>query len=243
MRQTIRIVLLDSDAEFLREAEHYLSGKAGIRVAGALRDGLAGLRLIRREMPDVVVTGLVLPGMDGCSLLGELRRLTKPPVCIVCTAFHTEASLKIACKYGAAYYMCRPVDLQCLSRAIVDCFQVASAKEAQVEPSSERTGPSLAEVRRLLSGYGIAPRSAGCRYLSEAILLLQSRPARIDNLTQNIYAQIAENNHVSVAGVERCIRVAIGSAYAADAAAFPLPCCPTNKQFIQYVTGKLAETD
>ena len=235
----LRTVLLDLDMNYLRAAERFLSAKRDIRVLAALSDGKEGLRLIRRERPDIVILGLVLTGIDGFGVLRELCRLGKPPLVIVCTELFSEASVKIARKYGAAYYLCRPIDLKCLYRAMLDSFQYACPEPQASGLSGEAASPSPAELRRLLSNLGITPTRAGCQYLCEAITAVLQTPSRLDNLTRGLYAEIASKHRVSIASVERCIRSAICAAYAAGNDLFPLPHCPSNKEFIQYVAEQV----
>lgn len=67
-------------------------------------------------------------------------------------------------------------------------------------------------VRRLLINLGIAPKTNGYGYLASAISIkLESRP---DDITMTaLYKRIAEENQVTTASVERCMRFAVGRAY------------------------------
>ena len=234
----IRMIILEADPTLLRALESFFSVKKDIRVIAALRSGKEGLRRIRRERPDVVLLDLVLTDLDGYSVLLGMRRLTRPPLSIVCTEFYTEAALKISRKYGAAYFLCRPIALDCLYRAVVDCFHFSDAS-ASLGGDDDLLPPTVSapEIRRALTGIGIAPTLSGCQYLTDALLLLHSSPERIENLTHFIYAEVASRNRVSLASVERCIRKAIGAAFLSGGNAFPFDHCPSNKEFLHFMAS------
>ena len=69
MSQTI--VVIEDDAQIRRVVEGYLQ-QAGYRVFSAA-DGVAGLALVRRERPSLLVLDLMLPGLDGWEITRRLR--------------------------------------------------------------------------------------------------------------------------------------------------------------------------
>lgn len=68
-KQTILVV--QADREVARMIRKTLEGD-GYRVLTA-RNGLEGLNLVDRERPDLVITELMLPRIDGATLLKALR--------------------------------------------------------------------------------------------------------------------------------------------------------------------------
>ena len=67
----IRVVVID-DEELVAEACAMALRRAGHEVSVA-HDGASGLRLINDQLPDVVVSDIVMPDMDGCELAATLR--------------------------------------------------------------------------------------------------------------------------------------------------------------------------
>ncbi len=107
-----RVLVVDDEAnaraalaELLR-AEDYTVETAG--------DGFKALGKIADFNPDLVLTDLKMPGMDGLQLLAKLRdeRVQDRDICvIVMTAFGAIESAVTAMKEGAADYLTKPLNL------------------------------------------------------------------------------------------------------------------------------------
>ena len=72
MDKKIKILLIDDDID-LRElyAEIFSAENFEVFQAG---DGLEGLDIATKELPDVIFTGIVMPRMDGFSMIEELKK-------------------------------------------------------------------------------------------------------------------------------------------------------------------------
>jgi DNA-binding response OmpR family regulator len=100
------LVLVVDDEDMVREVlERYLE-REGYRVAAAA-DGGSALALAERERPDVVLLDLMLPGVDGLSVLRRLRAGGDPAV-IVLTARGDEVDRVLGLELGADDYVVKP---------------------------------------------------------------------------------------------------------------------------------------
>jgi CheY-like chemotaxis protein len=103
----------------------YVDDEAAIRkmVAVALRDtphellfardGVEGLELIRRELPEVVFTDIVMPRMSGLELCEALRAdpvLRAVPIIIV-TASAQRSEIEHVMRCGATGFMAKPFSM------------------------------------------------------------------------------------------------------------------------------------
>jgi len=114
-------VLVVDDEASARGGMEKLLTQDGFTVSVAA-DGRAALELAAERPPDVVITDLKMPGMDGLTLLGELRKTYEDLPVIVVTAFGDVSSAVAAIRAGAEDYLTKPVDfdalLLCIERAI-----------------------------------------------------------------------------------------------------------------------------
>jgi DNA-binding NtrC family response regulator len=97
----------DEPAE--REGLARMVGQWGYEVETA-SSGEEALELIETHHPAVVVTDLVLPEMDGLTLLQKVRETGRPPVVLLVTGHATVESAVEAMRQGAFDYLTKPVD-------------------------------------------------------------------------------------------------------------------------------------
>ena len=76
MENKIRIFMVDDNREVVREVKEYFKNHAVIEVKGHAYDGEEALnQLILKENDyDLIVMDLIIPSMDGLSVLEELRK-------------------------------------------------------------------------------------------------------------------------------------------------------------------------
>ena len=70
-------------------------------------DARAATELLEREHFDVVLTDFRLPNEDGMKLIARAKSLTKPPVCMLMTAYGSEELAVEAMKRGADDYIAK----------------------------------------------------------------------------------------------------------------------------------------
>jgi two-component system response regulator HydG len=111
-----RILVVDDEASARIGLEKLLR-QEGYTVR-AEADGAAGLRAADEFAPDVVVTDLRMPQMDGMQLLTRLREQDRGVPVIVATAFGEVATAVAAMRAGADDYLMKPIDIDGLVLAI-----------------------------------------------------------------------------------------------------------------------------
>jgi DNA-binding NtrC family response regulator len=101
------LVVDDEPAE--REGLARLVGQWGYEVETA-SSGEEALNLVETQHPAVVVTDLVLPEMDGLTLLQKLKETGRPPIVLLVTGHGTVETAVEAMRHGAFDYLTKPVD-------------------------------------------------------------------------------------------------------------------------------------
>ena len=97
-------VLVIDDEEGIRDLLDTLLSRKGYEVVLS-SNGQRGLELFHRERPDVVVLDLKMPGMDGLTVLQQIRtRDPKMPVIVLTGAGTAETELKVRA-LGATEYV------------------------------------------------------------------------------------------------------------------------------------------
>ena len=85
MEMITKILLADSSEEFRLLLRHTLEDTGEFQIVGDTGDGEAAWELIQQTQPDIVVMDVILPGLDGVSLLQRMplprknRQQKRPP--------------------------------------------------------------------------------------------------------------------------------------------------------------------
>src|SRR3954465_1728234 len=111
-----RILVVDDEAS-ARSGLEKLLRQSGYTVDTA-KDGKDALAVASEHPPEVVVTDLKMPEMDGMQLLGKLRELDPDLPVVVATAFGGASSAVGAMRAGASDYLTKPIDIDALLMAI-----------------------------------------------------------------------------------------------------------------------------
>ena len=103
-----KIVVIEDEVDILEVINYNLS-KEGFDVCSAL-DGEEGLALVKKEVPDLVLLDLMLPGLDGIEICRKLKTdySTRSIPIIMVTAKGEESDIVLGLGMGADDYMVKP---------------------------------------------------------------------------------------------------------------------------------------
>jgi len=106
MADQLKVLVVD-DEEPIRDSCRQVLTKAGYECHTAV-DGIEGLHFAHQVEPDLVLLDLMMPGMDGLSMLDQLLKTHPNVVCIVITGYATIESAVDAMKHGAFDFLPKP---------------------------------------------------------------------------------------------------------------------------------------
>ncbi len=236
----LSLYIADVSEEFITNVLASVAHATAIRVVGFARDGLTALEQIRALQPNILLTDIQLPDLDGLELLRQVRLLNHPPVCIACTRFYTDVALDAAMQCGASYFLYKPIDYPRLPRIISSCWEfcrVASAKAPAPVTAADRL--NNLRLRGLLNEIGFPIRRSGSLYVIESMHRLRNDPMLLRNLSKGLYAELADAFDTTSACIERGLRSAIATAYEHGTLSEVFPSRPSNRVFIQYILETL----
>jgi len=123
----MQILVVDDEPQITRVLRTSLQG-SGHEVQVA-QDGTAALELFLKRQPDLVITDLSMPGMDGIELTREIRARAQTPVIVL--SVRNQDSAKIAAlDEGADDYITKPFSIQeLLARVRVQMRRMDSGAE------------------------------------------------------------------------------------------------------------------
>ncbi len=149
------LLVVDDDPVQLRLAKFRLS-KLGFRVSSA-GDGVEALEMARRKPPDVIVTDVLMPRLDGfglCLAAREVDALADVPIVLVTSSYVEEADRELAWRAGANAFVLRTSDLGSVVRSLYEILGDGSppsrASRVAPPPSGEVESARAQRVVRQL---------------------------------------------------------------------------------------------
>ena len=129
------ILIVDDERNAREGLKHFLSG-LDYDVSTA-ESGKEAISIIRKEKPEVVLTDLKMPEMDGIALLHEIKRIKSDTVVIVLTAYGTVENAVQAMKAGAFHYLTKPINFDELELALKKAFSQRSLEHENIRLREE----------------------------------------------------------------------------------------------------------
>ena len=241
----LKLYIADVDAEHIEKMRQCATRSGRFEIVGTSGDGSRALKQIQSLKPHLLVTDVPLPGLDGIMLLKELQALKCQPVSIVCTRFYSDECVARACRYGARYFMYKPVDYNRIAEIMQECWADSQRSHQAITGRPQSALPNAEKInlaREIIRNLGIPAKLSGCQYLVESILRLDDNMALLRNLSKGLYAEIAKELDATPGGVERSMRSAISAAYARGNMSKYFERCPTNKEFIEFLHQQVNDT-
>ena len=209
-----RVLLVDDNKEYTDPIKGYLSSQERVQEVDVAADGREALELLKRKPYDVMTLDLILPNLDGLSVLEQLPALlgAHAPRVVVLSALRNESMVRRCCTLGAHYYMVKPVEPDTLYKRLLQMMDRDTEKGGIL--SYQQTPRSFDEkVTAVFLVAGIPAHIKGYHYLREGIRMVYRDPRLINRITKELYPGIAAKFHTSASKVERAIRHAIEVAW------------------------------
>jgi YesN/AraC family two-component response regulator len=84
-------------------------------------NGVQGVELFKEHFPDIILTDVNMPVMDGIELLRAIRAIRSDASCIVLTAYSDKIIFKKFKDLGVSAYLLKPLDFKDLFEALEKC--------------------------------------------------------------------------------------------------------------------------
>lgn len=151
MSEHRRILVVDDETQITRVLRTSLSSHAyDVRVAN---DGETALEIKKDWTPDLVITDLSMPNMDGLELTRRLRRTTKVPI-VILSVRGEERSKVQALDAGADDYVTKPFGMEELLARVR-----ASLRRSQPHAGAESTRIDVGDFLIDLAAHKVSVRS------------------------------------------------------------------------------------
>ncbi|HSN90636.1 MAG TPA: response regulator [Anaeromyxobacteraceae bacterium] len=124
----MKVLLVDDTRTLLSLIQVYLMGW-GMEFVEA-KDGIEGLSKAKASRPDLVISDVRMPGMDGFELTAAIRSdrdLHQTPV-VLLTSLNDDASRKKGKLVGASAFLTKPVSVEDLRKTVGDILKLPAKR-------------------------------------------------------------------------------------------------------------------
>lgn len=217
----LNVAIADDNERILDILEEIVSNDEELTLVGKADNGEDMYQIIKNKEPDVVLLDLIMPKMDGLSvmeLVQEDRTLKKTPDFIIITAVGQERITEDAFKRGANYYIMKPFNNEMVLNRIKDTHREMkhTKKSMGGVPEVRRDigeGSLENRVTNMIHEIGIPAHIKGYHYLRDAIMMAVEDMDVLNAITKILYPTVAKKYRTTSSRVERAIRHAIEVAW------------------------------
>ena len=217
--EKLNVAIADDNERMLNLLGEIVESDKDLKLVGKAMDGEDIYHIIRDKEPDVVLLDLIMPKIDGISvmeMIGADKTVKKQPNFIIVTAIGQERITEDAFEKGAAFYILKPFR----NETILQRIKSSGHAEKNVAPYTDYTvyaEPSEedleTQVTELLHEIGIPAHIKGYQYLRDAIVMSVNDMEMLNSITKILYPTIAKKYQTTSSRVERAIRHAIEVAW------------------------------
>lgn len=218
--EEIRVAIADDNERILDLLGEIVSSDKELKLVGKANNGEDMCSIIKEKEPDVVLLDLIMPKMDGLSVMDNInhdKTVKKRPNFIVVTAVGQERITEDAFQKGAHYYVMKPFsnDIilnyikstnKSISRSTMNFIDNNAGKEIQKTDLESRITDMIHEI-------GIPAHIKGYHYLRDAIIMAVEDMDVLNAVTKVLYPTVAKRHQTTSSRVERAIRHAIEVAW------------------------------
>lgn len=214
------VAIADDNERILDMLDEIISADKDLNVVGKAKNGEDVYQIIKNKEPDVVLLDLIMPKMDGLTVMEQVNKdttMTKHPSFIVVTAVGQESITEDAFNQGADYYIMKPFNNEMVLNRIksVDkmCHSHIRKKESFPGKTHIREEDLENRVTNMLHEIGIPAHIKGYHYLRDAIMMAVDDMDVLNAITKVLYPTVAKKHQTTSSRVERAIRHAIEVAW------------------------------
>ena len=230
--ENVNVVIVDDNPMILNTLDEVISSEAGLSVIGRADNGKDAIDMIKDTQPDVVLLDLVMPQMDGITVVENIKKKTsmlKNPAFIILSAVGGEQMTEEAFQAGANYFLMKPFDKDILvnkirrigkrpvrpvpGKVLEAPLKAATPEEAAMNRDEYMKEHLETDITKMLHELGIPAHIKGYQYLRDAISMVVRDREMMEAVTKILYPEIAKKNYTSSSRVERAIRHAIEVAW------------------------------
>ena len=183
MDEKMRVLLADDDTEFCARMSAVLDSADDFELVGIAENGEKALSAVNELRPDVLIIELMLPVMDGMSVLSRLHEQDGPhPAVMVFSAFASPQIGAECAALGVDLFLRKPMEPQ----AVCERLRLWRTGQLRAVKAEESMALEL-RVTEVIHQVGVPAHIKGYKYLREAIMMAVEDIESVSAITKVLY--------------------------------------------------------
>ncbi len=147
----INMIIIDDEEWILKLIKNLVPAKElGISIVGEASNGVDGLSLCRKYKPDIVLSDIRMPVIDGLELIERLHYECPNTKVVVISGYDEFAYAQKALKFGAFDYILKPIDEEELVKILVR-FKNQFTRQEKAQQKIRKLKSELEKVQQSIT--------------------------------------------------------------------------------------------
>jgi DNA-binding response OmpR family regulator len=161
-------------------------------------NGEEGLALFKRHEPDIIITDIEMPKLDGLTMAKEIRKLSLSAQIIIISAYKKPEYLLEAVNLQLTQYLIKPLSLHKITDALRLTSQYLNAKEIETKKYFDEEQYYDVYTKELVCKNNVIDLSKTERHLLELFLTKHPSPVSYDSIDENVYDYSSTKNAIKL---------------------------------------------
>ncbi len=119
----VKVVIFDDEILVLDAVQDLIDwARWELTLVGTATNGIDALELIEDHQPDIILTDIRMPGLDGLTLIEKISKIVPSTYCIIMSGFNEIEYYKKAIQLDVIDYLEKPITIErienCLDKAM-----------------------------------------------------------------------------------------------------------------------------
>jgi len=133
MLQDFTLLYVEDNKDTQEYMKFYLSDE--VKELYQAYDGEEGIEIYQSKKPDIIITDLNMPKLNGIEMIEKIKSINKEQIIIITSAFGDKDNLMEALNYGANGFISKPIDIEKFNEKLLE---VTANLKDKIESKEEK---------------------------------------------------------------------------------------------------------